>query len=103
MLAGRPPFEGEAPVEVAVRHLQDAPPPLPDSVPPQLAAVVEHALAKDPEQRYADGGEMASALAKVRAALPADPSADGAAVTTALSLTAITATPGAEPPIGATT
>ena len=29
MLAGRPPFEGEAPVEVAVRHLQDAPPPLP--------------------------------------------------------------------------
>jgi serine/threonine-protein kinase len=68
MLAGRPPFLGDSAVEVAVRHLNEPPPPLPATVPPQLAAIVERALAKDPEQRFADGAAMADALA----AVPAD-------------------------------
>lgn len=63
MLAGRPPFRGDSPVELALRHLQDPPPPLPSSTPPALSAVVERALAKEPDERYADGGEMADALA----------------------------------------
>jgi serine/threonine-protein kinase len=67
MLAGRPPFDGDSAVEVAVRHLNDPPPPLPDTVPPELAAVVKRALAKEPGERFTDGGAMADALA----ALPA--------------------------------
>ena len=46
MLAGRPPFDGEVAVEVAVRHLQDAPPPLPDAVPRELTSIVDRALAR---------------------------------------------------------
>jgi serine/threonine-protein kinase len=66
MLAGQPPFAGGSPVEVALRHLQEPPPPLPPSTPRALAAVVERALAKEPEARYRDGGEMAQALARAR-------------------------------------
>ncbi|HET9718572.1 MAG TPA: protein kinase [Solirubrobacteraceae bacterium] len=63
MLAGRPPFAGDAPVEVALRHLQDPPPPLGAAVPAGLQEVVLRALAKDPDERFRDGGELAAALA----------------------------------------
>jgi serine/threonine-protein kinase len=83
MLAGRPPFVGDSAVEVAVRHLNDPPPPLPENVPPELAAVVERSLAKDPGQRFADGDAMADALAAIpdrvlasRAAAPPEPVAE---------------------------
>jgi serine/threonine-protein kinase len=65
MLAGRPPFIESSPVELALRHLNDPPPPLPSSTPPALDAVVGRALAKDPGARYANGREMADALATV--------------------------------------
>jgi hypothetical protein len=63
MLAGRPPFDGVSAVELALAHLSDAPPPLPDSVPADLRRVVTRALAKDPDDRYADAAAMADALA----------------------------------------
>jgi serine/threonine-protein kinase len=66
MLAGRTPFAGESAVEVAMRHLNDSPPPLPEDVPEALRRVVVRALAKDPAQRYADGGAFARALARAR-------------------------------------
>ena len=65
MLSGQPPFRGNSAVEVAVRHLNEPPPPLPRGVPPQLAAVVDRALAKEPEDRYRDGAAMADALAAI--------------------------------------
>jgi hypothetical protein len=66
MLAGVPPFTAGAPVEVALRHLEDPPPPLPPSVAPSLAAVVGRALAKEPRERFSDAGEMAQALARAQ-------------------------------------
>ena len=72
MLAGYPPFNDGPAVELALRHLRDTPPPLPAHVPPALAAVVSRALAKEPGQRYASGGDMARALAAARLdAMPA--------------------------------
>jgi hypothetical protein len=68
MLAGRPPFEGDAPVELALQHLQDPPPPLGAGVPAPLGEVVLRALAKDPRRRFRDGDELADALARVRGA-----------------------------------
>jgi hypothetical protein len=74
MLSGRPPFDGISAVALALAHLSDPPPPLPDGVPADLRRVVARALAKDPAERYADGAEMARALAD-----PLGSSAPGAA------------------------
>ncbi len=77
MLAGSPPFDGATAVELALRHLQDAPPPLPASTPRPLAKIVARALATAPGDRYADAGAMAGALAAVRAGTrPAPGAAD---------------------------
>jgi hypothetical protein len=68
MLAGTPPFRGHTPVELALQHLQDPPPPLPPTTPAELVEIVDRALAKDPHERYADGGAMALALGGARPA-----------------------------------
>lgn len=65
MLGGRPPFEGSSAITVMRKHMEQ---PIPDlhmlapDVPPALKAVVERALAKDPAQRYASAGDLASDL-----------------------------------------
>jgi eukaryotic-like serine/threonine-protein kinase len=66
MLAGRPPFTGGSPVDLALRHLHDAPPPLGPAVTADLAGVVDRALAKEPGERYANAAEMSSALVGAR-------------------------------------
>ncbi|MFD0823030.1 serine/threonine-protein kinase, partial [Micromonospora zhanjiangensis] len=60
-LTGNPPFTGENPLEVAVRHLHDDPPELPADVPAPVAAMVMRSLAKDPEQRYPSAAALADA------------------------------------------
>ena len=65
LLAGRLPFESESPMELARMHIQDSPFPLADAkptAPPALVALAEASLAKDPEARPADGGELVRAL-----------------------------------------
>jgi serine/threonine protein kinase len=62
MLAGKPPFEHGSAVEVGLRHVQDEPPQLAAEIPSSLRHVVTRALAKDPTDRYSDGGAMATAL-----------------------------------------
>jgi eukaryotic-like serine/threonine-protein kinase len=57
MLTGRPPFDGDSAVAIALKHVSEAPPSPREfrpEVPPQLEAVVLKALAKEPQQRYAD-------------------------------------------------
>src|SRR5581483_9205978 len=79
MLAGRPPFTGASAVDLALCHLQDPLPPLPPGIPDALGAIVERALAKDPDHRYRNGGEMAEALARTRRSLPTPSASAGAA------------------------
>jgi serine/threonine protein kinase len=62
MLAGRPPFTGRTVAELALSQVGDIPPPLADNVPATLQRIVDRALAKDPVQRFEDGGAMADAL-----------------------------------------
>lgn len=54
MLAGHPPFVGDSPGELLVKHILDEPPPLarmaPD-VPRDIAALVHHLLQKQPSSR----------------------------------------------------
>ncbi|WGL52578.1 protein kinase [Nocardioides sp. BP30] len=61
-LAGRRPFQKDTAVATALAHLHDPVPPLPASVPADLAAVVTRALAKDPKDRYPDAAAFTAAL-----------------------------------------
>jgi eukaryotic-like serine/threonine-protein kinase len=60
-LAGHPPFGGGTALEVAVHHLHDEPPPLPDDVPAPVRTVVGRALAKEPAARYPSAAAFAAA------------------------------------------
>ncbi|HET8683538.1 MAG TPA: protein kinase [Micromonosporaceae bacterium] len=61
-LAGRPPFTGDNPVQVALRHLDAEPPPLPPDVPEPVQALVRQAMAKDPADRFPDAAAFAAAV-----------------------------------------
>ncbi|MGW5576432.1 protein kinase domain-containing protein [Micromonospora chokoriensis] len=65
-LAGQPPFHGDNPLAVALRHAQEEPPPLPPDTPPAVAAVVARALGKRPEDRFGSAAELAAAAADAR-------------------------------------
>jgi serine/threonine-protein kinase len=65
MLSGRRPFEGDSAAGVALKRLNEPPPPLstPERpIPPPLDAVVMRALARDPAQRYPDADAFSYAL-----------------------------------------
>ncbi len=88
MLAGRPPFTGESPVAVAYQHVSEyAPTPIEVSpeVPLAASAVVEAAMAKNPEDRYQTAAEFRSdLLAYLSGREPAVVGAIPAAAATAL-------------------
>jgi serine/threonine protein kinase len=71
MVSGRVPFDHANPVDVALKHVNEAPTP-PNQLRPEigepLAAVILRALAKEPQERYATGRELAAAF---EAVLPA--------------------------------
>ena len=74
MLAGRKPFKGDSPTSTIVQILRENPPSLDTLVgglPPQLAAVVGKALAKEPSDRYATAGELGRDLQIIRRSLQA--------------------------------
>lgn len=63
MLTGQPPFPGDNPVQVALKHLNDSPPPLArEGVPAHVEATLLRALAKDPRDRFDSAEGMAAAL-----------------------------------------
>ncbi|MBQ0904155.1 serine/threonine-protein kinase [Micromonospora sp. U21] len=60
-LAGEPPYQGDNAVAVALRHLEEEPPPLPDNVPAEVRQLVTTAMAKDPTRRFPTAAAMAAA------------------------------------------
>lgn len=69
MIAGRSPFDAESNVDLAAKHLSDAPEPpskfTPLEVPAGLDAVILKGLAKNPDKRYQSAAEFAQALVSV--------------------------------------
>jgi serine/threonine protein kinase len=65
LLTGQPPFDGEGPGDIIAMHLREAAPKpssLVPGLPPEIDALVLRCLAKDRDQRYESGTELASAL-----------------------------------------
>src|SRR5258705_1377260 len=68
LLTGTLPFNGDTPVEIAMKHLSQTP-ELPSALRPELPReldlVVTRALAKDPDERYQRAEEMDAALERL--------------------------------------
>jgi len=82
LLTGKVPFTGESPVEIAMKHLSDTPPPpseLNAEVPAELDMIVMRALAKDPARRYQSAEQMNADLERVARGLGVSPETEEAA------------------------
>jgi serine/threonine protein kinase len=71
-LTGSPPFEGPTPLSILTAHLTSPPVPPRTKAPtreisPALEAVVLHAMAKDPADRYSTAVAMSAAILHARA------------------------------------
>jgi serine/threonine-protein kinase len=65
---GKLPFEGDTPVSVALRHVNEEPAPprsINPQIPPALEAVILKAMQKDPTRRYRSAEEMREDLLRV--------------------------------------
>src|SRR4051794_7867750 len=73
LVTGKTPFEGDTPVEIAMKHLSatpQKPSELRSDIPPELDMVIMRALAKDPDERYQSADEMESDLERVARGAP---------------------------------
>jgi eukaryotic-like serine/threonine-protein kinase len=96
-ITGVPPFDGDNALQVALRHLEDEPEPLPPDVPEPVRALVTRAMAKHPADRFASAAEMGAAA--LEATRPLDWRAlTGTAMTRpALTRTGLTSTNATRP------
>ena len=82
MLTGETPFTGDTPIEIAMKHLNEAPRPpseLRGEIPPELDQIVLRALAKDPHERYQSAEEFSADLDRLEAGIPVSPETTAAA------------------------
>ncbi|MGP3956300.1 serine/threonine-protein kinase [Nonomuraea sp. 3N208] len=80
-LVGQRPFDGDSAVTIALKHIREAPPPLPPDIPQAVRTLVEIALSKDPARRYPTAkamSEAARAIARGQAPEPMQPPVTGA-------------------------
>lgn len=101
-ISGRRPFLGDGAITVAMKHIREEAPPLPTDLPVNVRELIEITIAKDPKQRYADGGKFADAVAAVRAGrrapLPGTAAAAAARPATAMMPPMTGVTPPTPPP-----
>ena len=74
MLTGKVPFNGETPVAIALKHLQDTAPSvrqLDSSIPPVVEAIVSKAMTKEPEARP-DSSQLVRDISQAQAMLKND-------------------------------
>jgi serine/threonine-protein kinase len=61
LVTGRRPFDADTPLAVALKHVNDDPPPLPAAVPRPVRALIMRALAKEPDDRWPSAAALAQA------------------------------------------
>ncbi|MDO0821663.1 Stk1 family PASTA domain-containing Ser/Thr kinase [Desulfosporosinus nitroreducens] len=73
LLTGKVPYDGETPIAIALKHLQQEPVP-PSKLNPRIAkeleGVIMRAIAKSPEQRYVSAKELLEDLNHIQAGEP---------------------------------
>lgn len=72
-LSGRRPFEGDNPLEIAMKHVREMPRALPSDTPPVVRSIVERALAKDPTARWQTAAAMAAVSRQAATTLAGQP------------------------------
>ncbi|WP_366921597.1 Stk1 family PASTA domain-containing Ser/Thr kinase [Metallumcola ferriviriculae] len=79
MTTGQLPYSGETPITIALKHIQDTPPPphevrgdRGDTIPPALEEVILRAMEKDYQLRYETAVEMRTDLVKIKNMLQSD-------------------------------
>ncbi|GLI03440.1 hypothetical protein Pa4123_87180 [Phytohabitans aurantiacus] len=94
-LAGRPPYEGENALQVALQRIEGDPDPLPDDIPEAVRAVVTRAMAREPDDRYPNAEALADAMRAAGGGSPAVTTAvlAGASGTATVALPGAAATP----------
>lgn len=73
MLTGKVPFQGESPISVALRHVQEripSPRETVPTIPPEVERIVMQAAERDPQQRYQSAAQMLGDLRRVARMLP---------------------------------
>lgn len=66
LLAGRRPFTGESQIAIALAQVNDAPPPLPETIPAPVRQLIMSMLAKDPAERPKNANALAEAAEALR-------------------------------------
>jgi hypothetical protein len=103
-LTGGPPYRGASFVEIAGQHLRAPIPEVQDRCPEAsdgVAAIVRRALAKRPEDRFANVGQMQMALEEELVALTRDDGSDTAEVPLVTTALEVAEGPtGSDPPAG---
>jgi serine/threonine-protein kinase len=79
-LTGRPAFEGDNPVTIALKQVRQDPEPLPGELPEGVRGLIGRALAKDPERRFPDGAAFVGAVDDLLAGRPVPAAASTVAV-----------------------
>ncbi|MET0765095.1 MAG: protein kinase [Blastococcus sp.] len=69
-LVGRPAFEGDNPVTIALKQVRQDPAPLPGELPGDVRELVCRAVHKDPGVRFADGEAFVAAIDDILAGRP---------------------------------
>ena len=68
-LTGRRPFEGDSPIQIAYKHVNERV-PAPSTIKPELSAevdrIVQKATAPNPDQRYRDASELEKEIQKLQ-------------------------------------
>jgi len=67
MLSGRPPYQADTPMGVALKHITDPVPSLltqKPNLPPSLENVIQKAMAKEPANRFATASDLTATLAQ---------------------------------------
>ena len=87
-LTGAVPFVRDSPVAIALAHIQEKPPPLPEHIPAGVSELVMSLLEKEPSDRPASGAVISARAARLRRELPLEATDPAATVPAAAAAAA---------------